>query len=88
MKANKSVSGAGLVASITPPSTHDLRDMFYLDGLIRAWLIRKRLAWNKMEAMKTEAAEHGVGEPAPIGREWLGWLCCTAALWMPLQYNW
>ena len=88
VKAIKSMSGAGLVASITRPSAEDYRDMHYLDDQTRAWRARKASAWNKMEAMKTGAAEHGVGEPAPIGREWLSWLCCTAALWTPLQYNW
>ena len=80
VKCIKSMSGAGLVASITPPSAQDFRDMHYLDGLIRAWRNRKALAWNKLEAMKTEAAEHGVGKPAPLGREWSNWPCCTAAL--------
>ena len=80
VKAIKSMSGAGLVASITPPSPQDFRDMHYLDDLIRAWRARKASAWNKMEAMKTEAAEHGIGKPALLGREWSSWPCCTAVL--------
>ena len=51
-----------------PPSAQDFEDMYYLDDLIRAWRARKASAWNKMEAMKTGAAEHGVGKPAPLGR--------------------
>ena len=55
VKTIKNMLGAGLVAAgATPPSAQDLRDlrdMDDLDGKIRAWRNRRKMTWNKIEAL-------------------------------------